>query len=181
MMLIPLKQDIEMKRCGFTLIELLVVIVILSILATLGSKGLRSARLTAKKTQARVEMQAIETAIKSYLNIYGKLPVKAVDQGKADPGPDDAFSLEIIKILTGVNSNANPRLLVFLDPQSASTTAANNTYLDPWGSSYQVLLDTDYSGTFDYAGETIRRKAGMVSSGLHTLTGASADVLKSWE
>ena len=51
-----------MKRNGFTLIELLVVIAILSILVTLGSKGLRSARISAKKAKAMVEMQAIETS-----------------------------------------------------------------------------------------------------------------------
>jgi prepilin-type N-terminal cleavage/methylation domain-containing protein len=170
-----------MKKRGFTLIELLVVIAILSILITLGSKGLRSARISAKKAQAMVEMQSIETAIKSYLNTYGKLPVKAIDQGKADPEPDDAFSLGVIDILTAAHSNDNSRQLVFLDPQTASASVASNAYLDPWGKPYQVLMDTDYSGTFDYDGETIRRKAGVLSTGLHKLTGASADVLKSWE
>ncbi len=60
------------------------------------------------KAQAMVEMQSIETAIKSYLNEYGKLPVEAGDQGASDPEADETFSRGIINILTGVNArNSN--------------------------------------------------------------------------
>ena len=169
-----------MNRKGFTLIELLVIIVILAILVTLGSKGLRSARLSAKKAQAQVEMQAIETAIKSYLSTYGKLPVTEMDQGATDPEPNEALSLEVIEILTAVNTNLNPRQIMFLDPQTASAKA-DNVWRDPWGIPYQIVLDTDYSGTFEYADEIIRRKVGVVSIGLNSLSGASVDILKSWE
>jgi prepilin-type N-terminal cleavage/methylation domain-containing protein len=179
--LIHQKRGIEMNRRGFTLIELLVVIAILSLLITLGAKGLRSARISAKKAQALVEMKSIETAIKAYLTTYGKLPVEAGDQGASDPEPGEAFSLTVIDILTAVNTSDNPREIVFIEPQIASSAATGNAFLDPWGEPYLIALDTDYNGTFNYDGETIRRKAGVVSIGLNNLTGASGDILKSWE
>jgi prepilin-type N-terminal cleavage/methylation domain-containing protein len=175
------KRGIEMKRNGFTLIELLVVIAILSILITLGSKGLRSARVSAKKAQAMIEMQSIETAIKSYFNKYGKLPAESADQGAPDPEPNEAFSLAVIEILTAINSTDNPAQLVFLDAQIASATSTDNAFRDPWGVPYIIVLDTDYDGVFDYGGETIRRKAGVISIGLHNLTTTDSDILKSWK
>jgi prepilin-type N-terminal cleavage/methylation domain-containing protein len=179
-MWIQLNRDIKMKRSGFTLIELVVVLAILSILISLGSKGLRSARIRAGKAQATTEMHSIEVAIKSYHNTYGKLPVIADKQGRADPEVDVAFSLEVIDILTAENSEDNPRKIVFLDPQTASTSSTNRAYLDPWGAPYQIALDTDYDGAFDYEGETIRRTSGVISIGLFEQTHASSDRLESW-
>jgi prepilin-type N-terminal cleavage/methylation domain-containing protein len=172
-----------MKKNGFTLIELLVVIVILSILITLGSKGLRTARISANKAQAMVEMKSIETAIKSYINEYGKLPVAASDQGTADPEASDSFSREIINILTGANTNDNPRELVFLEPQSARVAATNSAFFDPWGVPYQIMLDTDYDGEVDYDDTTLRRKVAIVSVGLYELrgTGNTNDIIRSWQ
>ena len=169
-----------MKRCGFTLIELVVVLALLSILVSLGSKGLRSVRIRAGKTQAITEMHAIEVAMKSYHNTYGKLPVSAGRQGRADPEIDGAFSLEVIDILTAENSEDNPRKVIFLDPQFASAGSTNRAYLDPWGIPYQIVLDTDYDGVFDYEGETVRRTSGVISIGLFEQTRKPSDRLKSW-
>lgn len=176
-----------MKKCGFTLIELLVVIAILSILITLGSKGLRSARISAKKAQAMVEMQSIETAIKSYLNEYGKLPVEAGDQGASDPEADETFSRGIINILTGENTTDNPRKIEFLEPQFSSVSSSLGTFVDPWGEPYRIALDTDYDGVVDIntdgVSETLRRKVAIVSVGLYELKGAgnTNDIIRSWQ
>jgi prepilin-type N-terminal cleavage/methylation domain-containing protein len=169
-----------MKRNGFTLIELLVVIAIIAILATLGSKSLRSARLSARKAQAMVEMKSIETAIKSYINTYGKLPVSAEEQGAPDPEPDEDSSRNVIQILTAENTVDNPRELVFLEPQS---TSVGGDFRDPWGAQYLIVLDTDYNGEIAYGGEIIRRKVGVVSVGLQLLRASSStnDLIKSWQ
>lgn len=169
-----------MKRHGFTLIELLVVIAILSILVTLGSKGLRSARLSAKKAKAMVEMQSIETAVKSYFNEYGKLPVDDGWQGQADPDPDAALSREVVAILAGQSESGNPTGRVFLEPQSQSESTGQ--FLDPWGRQYLICLDTDYDGEIAYGSERVQRKVGAVSIGLYELNGSSDadDLIKSW-
>lgn len=168
-----------MKKNGFTLIELLVVIAIIAILATLGSKSLRVARTSAKKAQAMVEMQSIETAVKSYFNAYGKLPVESSLQGQDDPEPSADFSRNVIRILTAEDTTDNPRAMVFLEPQSSSVPG---DFRDPWGEPYLILLDTKYDGAIDYGGETIRRKVGVVSVGLYLRNDSIAtnDLIKSW-
>ncbi|MDH3981931.1 MAG: type II secretion system GspH family protein [Kiritimatiellaceae bacterium] len=169
-----------MKTRGFTLIELLVVIAILSILITLGSKGIRSARLSAKKAQARIEMASIETAVKAYRNKYGKLPLSPGQQGQAEPAFDEAFSMETILALAGENIDLNPVRMVFLEPQGA--TVSNGAFTDPWGEQYLIGLDSDYDGEVKLEGETILRKVAVVSVGLYYLNRSADtnDLIKSW-
>ena len=168
-----------MKKIGFTLIELLVVIVILGILITLGSKGLRTARLNAKKAQAKVEMSAIETAVKSYFSKYGKLPLDPSLQGASEPDFNETFSIEVIEILTGINSNINTAGLAFLDPQGNNT---DGVFRDPWGEQYLIALDTDYDGRIDFEGDAIRRKVAIKAVGLYLMNGESNtnDLIATW-
>ena len=169
-----------MQKNGFTLIEMLVVIAILAILVTLGSKGIRSVRISAKKAQAMVEMKSIETAIKAYLNKYGKLPVADSLQGGDDPEPDADFSRDTIAVLTAADTTLNPAEMVFLEFQGSAT---NGVFFDPWGEQYLIALDTDYDGEVGIYGETVRRKVAIVSEGLYQLKGAGStnDLIKSWQ
>jgi prepilin-type N-terminal cleavage/methylation domain-containing protein len=174
-----------MKKNGFTLIELLVVIVILAILITLGSKGLRNARISAKKAQARIEMKSIETAIKAYVNKYGELPAehgKTVGVDLRDE-PSSIVSEGIISILTkadDMDAEYNPAEMVFLEPQG---DGSDGRFLDPWGYQYRIALDTDYDDRVDINGEIVRRKVALVSVGLFHLRGIGStnDLIKSWQ
>lgn len=182
-----------MKQRGFTLIELLTVIVILGILFTLGSKTVRRARLRAKKAQAMVEIKAIETAISSFSNKYGRLPLPAavgIGQGEGDllfdlndTASAHATSEAVIEVLTvsdAMNEADNPARMVFLEPQGG---VAEGAFLDPWGFQYRIALDTDYDGRLSLGGETVRRKAAVASIGLYVLNRGSdpKDLVKSWE
>ncbi len=59
----------------FTLIELLIVIAIIAILAGILLPALATARDHADKTKAKMEMNAIKTAIASWQQDYGTLPL----------------------------------------------------------------------------------------------------------
>ncbi len=169
-----------MKKNGFTLIELLVVIAILAILIALGSKGLRSARINAKKAQAMIEMKSIETAIKAYMNKYGRLPAADVLQGQAEPKFDEDFSKNIIAILTAEDLVLNQAEIIFLEPQG---NTLDGTFLDPWGQQYVIALDTDYNKQVVIEGEVVRRKVALRSIGLYTL-GNEANtnaLINSWQ
>lgn len=66
---------------GFSLIELMVVIVILGILAMYIGPKLMGRTEQAKETQARVQMEALETALKLYKLDNGRYP--STEQGLA--------------------------------------------------------------------------------------------------
>ncbi|WP_372795723.1 type II secretion system protein [Pontiella sp.] len=171
-----------MKTRGFTLIELLVVMVILALLMTFGSKGLRAARINAKKAQARIEMKSIETGVMAYFSKYGKLPSAAFDA-------DRPFDLEasdnrdVIGVLMAQEEDEplNPAGVVFLEEQ----TAGSVRYTDPWGHDYIISLDTDYDGLLTAPDGTteLRRKVGVVSIGLFETMNRNNtnDYIYSWQ
>lgn len=175
-----------MKKRGFTLIELLTVIAILAVLFTLGSKGLRQARISAKKARAMVEIKSIETAIKSYQRKYGKLPGPVGDETEVeleDLSPEQPDSAAVISLLTMADdrdSELNQAGMVFLDPQGSN---ADGTFRDPWGHQYRIVLDTDYDGEVSIGGEVVRRKVAVASIGLYALNDFSStnDIIRSWQ
>ena len=63
-----------MDKKGFTLIELLVVIVILSILATFVGSKIMSKPEEARRTQAKIQIEALENALKMYKLDSGEFP-----------------------------------------------------------------------------------------------------------
>jgi len=68
-----------MNNKGFTLIELMVVIVILGVLAGLVVPKIMNYPDEAKQTQAKLQMQSIETALKAYKLDNGSYP--STEQG----------------------------------------------------------------------------------------------------
>jgi len=165
------------RKRAFTLIELLVVIVIIGILITLVSHGLRAAKRNAKIAQARIEMSSIETALKSYWNKYGRLPsatydsdqVFSMEDGTVEADESSAV-ISILMLTDDADESLNPSQVVFLEPQSG---VPDGTFRDPWGYSYRIALDTDYDGTIDIDGETVRRKVALAAVGLYILNGSS--------
>ena len=172
-----------MKKSGFTLIELLVVIAILAILITLGSKGLRNARVSAKKAQAMIEMKSIETAVKAYMNKYGKLPVADSLQGSTDLTFTESTSRATIAVLTAEDIALNPAEMVFLESQRQSTAVPIGTFFDPWGVQYFIALDSDYDGQILFDGQIVRRKVAIYAVGLSELSSPANTnhIIKSWQ
>ncbi len=121
---------------AFTLIELLVVIAIIAILAGLAFPAVQGAMGSAKKAQARNDVNQLAAAVKAFQLEYGKLPATK----------DDAA--EVVKALIGSNTTVNPRNIVFFEPKTAKGGKKGwdgSNYLDPWGSPYKVVLDLGYS------------------------------------
>jgi prepilin-type N-terminal cleavage/methylation domain-containing protein len=68
---------------GFTLVELLTVIAIIAILAAMLLPVLSRVRLSALKTQTKIQVNDIATAIQAYDSAYGRFPVGVAEQTQA--------------------------------------------------------------------------------------------------
>jgi prepilin-type N-terminal cleavage/methylation domain-containing protein len=123
---------------AFTLIELLVVISIIAILASLAFPAIGGAMDSAKKTTAKNAAVQIANAVVAYETEYGRLPTNS----GTTVGP------ALMSILTAATTNNNPRAIVFLEAQAwkkgKGGTNASGDYQDPWGGTYQILLDDNY-------------------------------------
>jgi prepilin-type N-terminal cleavage/methylation domain-containing protein len=80
-------------EAGFTLVELLTVIAIIAILAAMLLPVLSRVKLSAYRTQARVQVNDIATAIQAYDSAYGRFPVSpgAQQQAAAYGGGDITY------------------------------------------------------------------------------------------
>ena len=136
-------------RHSFTLIELLVVIAIIAILAGMLLPAIAGARKHAKKVKAKTAMKALETAIAMYESDYGVLPV-GPNSGMPDwivVWDDTSDSNDKYDQLISILQGANPRGKRYLDVDSS---LGSGVYVDPWGKSYEIALDTNYDGDVAY-------------------------------
>ena len=108
------KSNTAAARRGFTLVELLVVIGIISILAGMILPALGKAKDSAKKTQARSEMQNISGAVRAYEAEYSRYPIPSqiTQQLKT---PDYTFGTmhmagSSARLLTNPKGNALPKI-----------------------------------------------------------------------
>ena len=81
---------------GFTLIELLIVIAIIGMLASLIVAGIGAVRQSAKKAEARTDIDAISAGLKSYELDHGILPGWNVD-----PDPETNSFPDLYESLCG--------------------------------------------------------------------------------
>jgi prepilin-type N-terminal cleavage/methylation domain-containing protein len=131
------------KASGFTLIELLVVIAIIAILAGLAFPAVQGALGSGRKAQARNDVAQLTAAIKAFQLEYGRLPVAPTGTGDLTNAPNAS----VISALTSSN-DLNPRGITFIEVNAyrkgKGGTNSSGAFLDPWGTEYQISLDTSY-------------------------------------
>jgi prepilin-type N-terminal cleavage/methylation domain-containing protein len=151
------------RSTGFTLIELLVVISIIAILAALAFPAVNGALNSARKAQAKNDVQQIVAAVKAFQAEYGRMPSLIVGQpsnvmdDSEGGGSDPAKHKEILDHLMGVDRTFNTKGIVFLEPKTTSGTkggynSSTGIFYDPWGTSYFIKLDTNYDGKIEFYG-----------------------------
>lgn len=136
------------KKSNFTIVEMLTIIVIISILAAFLLPALTTVRHRARKTEAKVLMNAISTAVKSYESTYGVLPVTS--SSWSNSATSSTYSSQyntLISVLTNLdtegNTGKNTRNIRFLD---VPKDYIQKGYVDPWNNKFRVYIDTNYDG-----------------------------------
>ncbi len=147
-------------RNAFTLIELLVVIAIIAILVGMGAYVYPQAIDQANKVRTKALISDVVTSVNAYQLEYNRLPV--------DPSSDENTAIEfdggegaaILKVLIGEDSaigsrsNANPRKIRFMEPDTSSGLSLGVVYegddpvklLDSWGQPLKIVMDVNYDG-----------------------------------
>ena len=162
---------------AFTLIELLVVIAIIAILVGLLFPAFKAVQNQARSTQAKNDLTQIVNAVNAFYTDYGKYPVASAATDTcfnwgAGPcssqvrlGSDLLFNeLRACTAATTSCSAAaalNPRQVVYISPPivkdpanpksgiatTATPGARTGRFFDPWGSEYNVVIDTVYNNS----------------------------------
>ncbi|MFW6080552.1 MAG: type II secretion system major pseudopilin GspG [Desulfosalsimonas sp.] len=145
------KKRIFTNRPGFTLIELMVVIVILSILAVYMMPRIMGRPEQARRMKAKVDIQALETALKLYKLDNGKYPT--TEQG-------------LEALVRPPDSGPQPR-----DWREGGYVEKGKISKDPWGNEY-VYISPGNHGDYDIISYGADGEPGG--------EGENADV-KSWE
>ena len=179
---IPSPRSRSFGHQAFTLIELLVVIAIIAVLAGLLFPAAQSAITSAQKTTAKNQAVQIATALTAYETEYGRLPASA--SGQMD-------STMVAMLCTSNDAVNNPRGLVFLEGtawKKGKGGTNSSGYADPWGSVYQVALDTNYANTLQLPTQSSPGGAitqGTVSKHVGVWTvltnGSKQSLIDSWE
>lgn len=133
---------------GFTLIELLVVLAIVGILMSLLFPAVNGALNTARKASAQNDVVQIANSLTMYQTEYGRWPTSAQAGVRPLTGP------LLTSALMAQTTNENSRRIVFLEVPDFKRNRGgftNDSYLDPWGNTYQVVIDTLYSNTLSFS------------------------------
>lgn len=194
---------------GFTLIELLVVISIIAVLAGLLFPAMGAVRNMARKTSAKNDVTQIVNAVKMFYTEYGRYPVPSGTTGVYNTGSANGTLMATLRYVDNATVNGlNPRKIRFLEIPNAkngrsgleltgsgttATPGATADWKDPWGHSYEVLIDANYSGsvgsvtipkhttnTTAYPAATVQTEVVAYSKGNPDNKGA-ADPVVSWQ
>lgn len=154
----------DRRAAAFTLIELLVVISIIAILAGLAFPAVNGAINSARKAQARNDVQQIVAAVKAFQAEYGRMPTTdpaGTDRNNewGDPyyqGDNDRVIRILLNAETG-GQRINTKGIVFLDAKTTQNKkggldTSDYKFYDPWGIPYAIKLDNNYSGKIEYYG-----------------------------
>lgn len=177
--------EVRPRECfpGFTLIELLVVIGIIAILAGILMPAISSISLKGQKVQARGDAKRILAAWKSYYNEYGRWPANA-GEGASAGMPMNAYFVQVLAARYFEDLQDNPKRIVFIEFAADQLTSTTNV-VDPWGTPYRVLFDTNYNGRVERNGFSDVYDSVLVwSAGPDTNTSTTAeakDDLNSWD
>jgi len=163
---------------AFTLVELMVVVVVIGLLAGIILAAAGGVRNQAARSQAKVEIAALDAALGRFQNDTGTYP----DSTTADPATVQApsnyqsGSTTLFTNLMGRNFYTNvpaAGLKAYLDPKptmvAKNTSSSPNYFTDPWGYPYGYRWDqTNSTSTFNKISPDLWSSGGQSGTGSQT-------------
>ena len=142
------------KIWSFTLIELMVVVAVIAVLAGLVLGGAGAVRSRAARSQAKVEVGAIEAGLTRYQMDLGIYPVaiqnnpvgNAYPPNPAAAGYRTAANILFTNLWGSRTYSATPTRKRFLEAKASMVnTNGDNYFLDPYGNPYGYYWDGNSS------------------------------------
>jgi len=136
---------------GFTLVEILVVVSIIGLLAGLSIPAVGGGLNAARKAKVSAMAHQIRTSLTQFNTEYGYFPTNGLDSSGVG-----STSNSLALVLAGLDTNNNPRSIVFLEvPQDFTKDASGNVsngIVTPKGfykngqTNFFVSVDHNYDG-----------------------------------
>lgn len=127
-----------------------------------------SIRRRQRLAMARHDVEALSRAILRYQREYGMWPGESVPGGTDLRFGTRRSNAELIRTLRAEGptiSTLNPQRMVFIEVERYqkgwSGLDANGAFLDPWGTPYQVVLDTNYDNAAQVDNSVYGRVVGV--------------------
>ena len=148
------------------MIEVMKVTAIISILTGILLTAVQGVRTHARRTKARHDVDQVTAAWLTYLQEYRRFPLTVTI---TNMGPN------AVAVLNGSAHADNHRRVIFMDFGSSTTH-----FPDPWGTDYQMVLDSDGDNKVTVpGGNEVYVSVGVWSVGPDK-TADSSDDVRSW-
>ncbi len=140
------------RKAAFTLIEILIVISIIAVLAGLSLAAYKNAIEKARGLTAKNAMAGLLIAIKAHQADYNRYPLAAGKTSDITIDTSEAEGVALLKSLLGNDAADNPKRSKFYEVPALAKNringydAATGALFDPWGNSYQIVIDYDQDG-----------------------------------